>query len=574
VSGGILDWARAFRQNCLVFVKQYMAGRDVVIRAALILLMLVATPFGAFAQGAATAAGAAPTERRVALVIGNGNYQHIGQLSNPRNDAQLMANALRTAGFELIGGEALVDGDRGRMVAAVRQFGQALGSDAVAIFYYAGHGVEVRGNNYLIPVEANPRRELDVELEMFDAGIVLRQMEGAGARLSIMILDACRNNPLAGRGLRSGSAGLQPMRAARGTIISYAAQPGAPALDGDDANSPYTQALADAIRRPGLNVLDVFNEVGLAVERRTGGMQVPWVSSSPIEGRFFFVPGSGPSETQGPQQSAALTPQAMEAQQDFTFWSSIANATTAQPFRDYLQAFPNGRFAALARTRIDTLSTRRPEESETALAEPMRTRIIQGLRMLGHLREAPGAEFTPAVRVAIRAFQIFEGAEDSGQLTEAQRNQIFAYVERLTYLLDAPERSPLRRAASSVADGEARFRLGYQHESGQGAARNDAEALYWYRQAARERSAEAYNNLGLRYARGQGVTANLSDATLLWRVGAALGEATSAFNLGAQAERGLGVPRDTNVARRWYQIAERLGHSGAQAAIRQLTSPR
>ena len=549
-----------------------------MIRAALFVLLVLAAPWGAFAQGAATGAGAAPAERRVALVVGNGNYQHVGQLSNPRNDAQLMANALRSAGFELIGGEALIDGDRARMVAAVRQFGQALGSDTVAVFYYAGHGVEVRGNNYLIPVEANPRRELDVELEMFDAGIVLRQMEGANARLSIMILDACRNNPLAGRGLRSGSAGLQPMRAARGTIISYAAQPGAPALDGDEVNSPYTQALADAIRRPGLNVLDVFNEVGLAVERRTGGMQVPWVSSSPIEGRFYFVPGAAPSgdaPAGAPQQSAALTPQALEAQQDFAFWSSIANATTAQPFRDYLQAFPNGRFASLARGRIDALSTRRPEETETALAEPMRRRITQGLRMLGHLREASGgAEFTPAVRVAMRAFQAFEGAEETGQLSEAQRNQLFAYVERLTYLLDAPERSPLRRAASSVADGEARFRLGYQHESGQGAARNEAEAIYWYRMAARERSAEAYNNLGLRYARGQGLTTNLSDAQLLWRVGAALGEATAAFNLGAQAERGLGVARDAGVARRWYQLAERLGHSGAQAAIRQLPAPR
>src|SRR5262249_57144720 len=120
--------------------------------------------------------------------------------------------------------------------------------------------------------------------------LVLRQMEDSGARLKIVILDACRNNPFASRGLRAVQRGLAYMQAPGGTFISYATQPGNVALDGTDGNSPYTKALALTMRRPGLDVFQIFNEVGLAVKRATGGRQQPWVTSSPIEGTFYFVP--------------------------------------------------------------------------------------------------------------------------------------------------------------------------------------------------------------------------------------------------------------------------------------------
>src|SRR5262249_52694799 len=148
-------------------------------------------------------------------------------------------------------------------------------------FYYAGHGLQVRGTNWLVPITANPTRETDVDFQMIDANLVLRQMEGAGTRLNMMILDACRNNPFGGRGLRASTGGLAQMQAPEGTVISYATQPGNVAADGSDGNSPFTKALAATMRRPGLDVFRLFNEVGLQVKRTTGGMQQPWVSSSP-----------------------------------------------------------------------------------------------------------------------------------------------------------------------------------------------------------------------------------------------------------------------------------------------------
>ena len=133
----------------------------------------------------------------------------------------------------------------------------------VALFYYAGHGVQVSGSNYLVPVSANPTREADVDFQMVDVNLVLRQMQGSGTRLNMVILDACRNNPFGARGLRASDGGLAQMRAPEGTLISYATQPGNVAQDGSDGNSPYTKALASTIKQSG-STSSIFNQVSLA----------------------------------------------------------------------------------------------------------------------------------------------------------------------------------------------------------------------------------------------------------------------------------------------------------------------
>jgi tetratricopeptide (TPR) repeat protein len=232
---------------------------------------------------------AVPLGRRVALVIGNAQYQNIGRLDNPANDANLIAQALKEDGFELVGDGAQLDLDKAGLERAVQEFGNRLQGADVALFYYAGHGVQVRGANYLVPVNANPTKETDVDFQMLDANLVLRQMESAGTRLNLVMLDACRNNPFAGRGLRATGGGLAQMQAPEGTLISF---PGTVAQDGSDGNSPYTKALAEIIRTPGLGIFDTFNQVGLKVKQSTGGAQRPWLSSSPIEGAFYFKPGS------------------------------------------------------------------------------------------------------------------------------------------------------------------------------------------------------------------------------------------------------------------------------------------
>lgn len=242
----------------------------------------------------------------VALVVGNSDYQSVGKLANPANDARLVAETFQRLGFTLVGGAAQLDLDKPRFDQVIQAFSKQLLGAEVAVFYYAGHGIQVRGTNYLVPISANPSREADVDFMMVDVGLVLRQMEAAGTKLNIVILDACRNNPFGGRGLRAADGGLAQIRAPEGTILSYATQPGNVALDGDDGHSPYTKALVDAVQRPGLEVLQAFNQVGLTVKKATASAQQPWVASSPIDGAFYFA---GPSAGQpaGPV-AVAVTP--------------------------------------------------------------------------------------------------------------------------------------------------------------------------------------------------------------------------------------------------------------------------
>jgi len=228
-------------------------------------------------------------ENRVALVVGNASYRNIPTLANPASDATLMASTLMALGFKLVGGGAQIDLDKTALDRAIRTFGSQLQGADVGLFYYAGHGLQVRGTNYLVPVGANPAREADVDFELEDLTLVLRQMEASGTRLNLVMLDACRNNPFGGRGLRAVDSGLAQLRAPEGTLISFATQPGNIARDGDDGHSPYSRAVAQTIQRPGIGVFDVMNQVGLAVKRATGGQQQPWVSSSPIDGSFYFA---------------------------------------------------------------------------------------------------------------------------------------------------------------------------------------------------------------------------------------------------------------------------------------------
>ena len=256
---------------------------------------------------AACTATPAQADRRVALVIGNSSYKSVAPLGNPKNDARLMADTLRELGFAIVGGAAQLDLDKTKFDGVLQSFSDQIQGADVGLFYYAGHGVQVRGQNYLVPVNANPTRETDVDFQMVDTALVLRQMEGAGTKLNIVILDACRNNPFGGRALRSGEGGLAQMRAPEGTLISYATQPGNVARDGADGNSPYTKALAQAIRAPGQDIFQTFNAVGLAVKQATAGAQQPWVSSSPIAGDFYFA-GAGPKPRQARRHRLRVRP--------------------------------------------------------------------------------------------------------------------------------------------------------------------------------------------------------------------------------------------------------------------------
>ncbi|MCB1450109.1 MAG: caspase family protein [Nitratireductor sp.] len=222
---------------------------------------------------------------RFALVVGNSAYVNAPQLTNPANDSALMARTLESAGFTvtLVG-----DADYRSLKKALLDFGRQLrGEDIEAgLFYYAGHGLQVKGENYLVPVNAAITSEDEVALEAININDFLQVMNSSDAKVNIVILDACRDNPFKGAS-RSMSRGLAPVDAPKGTYIAYATAPGDVALDGTDGNSPYTKALAQAMSEPGLPIERVFKKARVSVLAETGEKQVPWEVSS-ITGEFFF----------------------------------------------------------------------------------------------------------------------------------------------------------------------------------------------------------------------------------------------------------------------------------------------
>jgi len=234
--------------------------------------------------------GTPATAERIALVIGVSAYSNAAPLPNPVRDAKLMASTLESVGFRVV---RLMDTDLDGLKRAILEFGRALRKDETeaGLFYYAGHGVQVKGENYLIPVDANIESEDEVELQAVNVNDFLAVMESSKSRVNIVILDACRDNPFAASS-RGGPRGLAPVDAPKGSYIAYSTSPGSVALDGAGTNSPYTEALAAAMLEPGTPIERVFKNARAKVLEATADRQLPWETSS-ITGEFMFLPASG-----------------------------------------------------------------------------------------------------------------------------------------------------------------------------------------------------------------------------------------------------------------------------------------
>ncbi len=300
-------------------------------------------------------------DKRIALVIGNGAYTSAPPLKNPPNDARDMAATLKALGFDVTNGINVKQRDMKRLI---REFGQKLKAGGSGLFYYAGHGVQSRGRNYLIPIDADIQSEAEVEDSGVDAGLVLHYMDDAQNGLNIVILDACRNNPFA-RSFRSAGEGLAQVDAPTGTLIAYATAPGRVASDGAGQNGLYTSELLKQMRVPGVSLTDVFMRVRAEVMKQTGSKQVPWEASS-LVGSFFFAgsANSGGAGNESNQPAAVkIDPSAFE----LTYWETIKNSQNADDYKAYLEKYPAGQFTSLAKNRITSLQ---PESKPTERSSP------------------------------------------------------------------------------------------------------------------------------------------------------------------------------------------------------------
>jgi len=368
-------------------------------------------------------AHAVPSEKRVALVIGNGTYPNVGELPNPPNDAKLMSETLRALDFDVI--ERVNVGQKD-MKRAIKLFGtklEAAGKDAVGLFYFAGHGVQVRGINYLIPVNVDIEDEADVDIEAVSARAIQEQMRYAGNRLNVIVMDACRNNPFK-RSFRSASRGLARMDATKGTLIAYATSPGDVAADGSGENSPYTEALSKALLTPGLTVERIFKEVRNSVVAATNNRQIPWEASSLTGGDFYFKAK--------PVQVAASIPSAPSTSTEVLVWNSIKDSSDPATFRGYLKQYPAGIFAAIATEKLQSAERVQEErlEAERQRSQANRQQQQERERLAAEL-EAARTKATADAQAAAQQQIAKVLAEERKRAAEALKATTDAELKRI-----------------------------------------------------------------------------------------------------------------------------------------------
>lgn len=295
------------------------------------------------------------SERRVALVIGNGAYKNIKALQNPVNDAHSMERVLNNLGFKVFSGFDLTQKAMKRLIS---QFGDEIKDGGVGLFYFAGHGIQVNGENYLIPIDAEIHTEKDVDPESVNANDILNNMAYARNRLNIVILDACRDNPF--KGFRSsGGGGLAQMKAPEGTFIAYATAPGSVASDGDGKNGLYTQELIKNMQKPGVPIELMFKGVRASVESLSHKKQTPWEASS-ITGDFYFKIDPNKKETNAAQPTPSTTQNNATVEKEY--WDIIKNSSDPADFNEFLKKFPESPFASAAEMKIKQLEKAQQKE--------------------------------------------------------------------------------------------------------------------------------------------------------------------------------------------------------------------
>ncbi|CTQ47587.1 caspase family protein [Roseibium aggregatum] len=572
---------------------------------------------------------AAEATARFALVFGNSNYESVESLNNPRNDASLMDASLKSVGFKTV---VALDANRQEMVAAISSFVDLLDAESEVFLYYAGHGVQYAGQNYLIPVDVTVEKSSDLPLVSLSLQTVINQIASVSPRISIIVLDACRDNPFENESGGSGKStgGLAKATGSVGTYIAFATAPGEIAYDGDGANSPFTSALAEYLIKPGLPIEQVFKRVRETVVDVTGGAQIPWDHSSLIKEFFFerllvappaiaseiqtdanewkaatitntneayekyfakypdglfadlakFRINSSASKAESTVVRVDVKSRSSSASSDLGDWNTTVERGQVDDYQNYLERHPSGLFAKLAKLRIQDLSKNNLDDItaftgrlsarfEEFEENPLYPDVTECDYLAGHVQEA-----------ADPAIGVFFSQIDPAKAVPACFTALEEYPDSMRILInyaraiDAAgrheEARELYRAGANAGFPIAYRSLGDVYRDGRGLTKDMKQARYWYVLGADRQNVFAQLNLALIYRDGLGVAVDEEKAVYwLWR-SARQGFAASMEILAGYYLDGKVLDKDENQAAILYRSAADMGHMWAEAKIGEL----
>src|SRR5438105_2754445 len=407
-------------------------------------------------------AQAAKADRRIAFVVGNGAYKNVAQLPNPAIDAQAMAAVLRNVGFEVVEGTNLT---RDKMTERLLEFGKKAQGADVAVFFYAGHGIAIGGTNYLLPIDADIKSEMDVKLgAAINIDLTLDQTM-SDAKVKLVFLDACRDNPFAAK-IKSNSAtrsvsvqtGLAEMKSGEGTLIAFATGPGQTALDGQEGtNSPFTRALIDNIARPGVEIQQAMTKVRAQVNEETNKGQLPWGHTNLI-GAVYLNQAPAPAPNATAPAATGSVPAAVASSSPGTdveleFWRSVKESNKREELDAYLSSYPNGQFKSLALARIAAIEngpstttrnissgvdpatfteeSNQVTEDQIGLDKGLRRDVQRRLTGLGFDTKVSG-KFDEDTRTVIKRWQAARGYPTTGYFNKLQHKALLSEIVAAT----------------------------------------------------------------------------------------------------------------------------------------------
>ncbi len=502
--------------------------------------------------------GSARAAARLALVIGNAHYLSVPALSNPTNDAEDLSTALRSLGFEVI---ERSDATRAAMADAVREFSEKLEGVDTALFFYAGHGVQVSGENYLVPVDAKINGPSDVRFGTINLNDIMGEMEGKG-HAAVIFLDACRDNPFAeavaksGRSLGGRGLGrIDPNGA--GMLVVYSTQPNNIALDGGGRNSPFTSALLANVQKPGLEVRQLVSKIRADVLTSTDGRQVPWDNSSLVGDVYLATPPPAVVATANAGPASIVTPDAGTA--ELLFWQSVAKADTKAMYEGYLRRYgENGQFTFIAHQRIQSLSQTTATAPASEMASP------QGID--------PPREDTCRVLVArdldlVDVKTVLPACESDLRQHPGDANALYNLGRAQTAAKNYIEANRLLDAAIKAGNKLAFSTLGEAYYLGHGTVQNYARAYDLFKQGVDNGDALAMLDLGAMYGNGYFVKKDFVKERELFAKSIELGNYSALRNLGVIYYNGDGVPRNYRLALDYFNQAADHGDAASMKVL-------